>query len=106
MNVYRYQQMLSGIDERAKGYAEFIVDYADSQIVESVADYGEILKSYQQETRTDYVTFFLCWREINKLIPGYMADIGILGEHDHELVEKMEQSIAIHVATLTRAGAA
>lgn len=106
MNVYRYQRMLDDIPNRAKSYGDFIVKHADRQIVESVADYGEMLQSGAKESHTDYVTFFLCFRQINKLIPGYMADIGILGEHDHDLVEEMEKSIAIHVATLTRAGAA
>jgi hypothetical protein len=106
MNVYRYQQMLSGIDERAKGYARKLIEIASPEAVMVIADHGQLLQSCQRVSHVDQVSFFRAFCKVNSHLPGYIADIEILSSVNHELVDQMEDQIAIHVATLTRAGAA
>lgn len=106
MNVYRYQQIMTNIEARAKDYAREVIRIATPEVVQVIADHGQLLQTCQKPTRVDIVSFFRAFRQVNNHLPGYMADMETLSSVNHELVDQMEDQIAIHVAALTRAGAA
>ncbi len=106
MDTERYQKIMSNIEARAKDYARKVVEIASPEAVMVIADHGQLLQTGQHVTHVDQVSFFRAFCKVNNHIPGYMADIATLSSVNHELIDQMEDKIAIHVATLTRAGAA